>query len=268
MEQFINPDKTYHTFKSDTNSVNMRRGDICFRASRNTFSANTYQTNIVVELWFYRYACSENYTSNRCNISMEECIIWFDFIKKLFPFEYSISIDSENNNMYYMNICIKKANKLQYLFLMTAIRSVYERTNAIVMRDVFNLIKYELVSTDNLMDVFKIIMSTMQFSSGQTLFYSDIIIPLRSVSSYVEKLEKCDFSEIQNIDYYFNSSHVKTCLVLKKFGSNNIFKPSSIGKYEDLFDKDKIIERYKKYYRPVIEYHKKNKTLPEDFYYV
>ncbi len=275
MNHFIGSDRSYYYFKSDQKSWDAKGGDVCFARSRDTFcvlsnGTQVPETNIHVTLWFFNKSCQQNANlSNSCLITEEECRVWFDFLKMIFPFEYEFNVDAENPNRFKMEIYVTKATKVQYVWLMTAIRSVYERVNALVMMDVFNLLKYELVQTDNLMDLFKVIMSCMNFMSGQTLFYTGII-KLRSVESYREALNNKNLIHIQNIDGALSLTRNNTPQIV---GFNKVFtlhskKEDGYLEYKGINTKEAIINRYKSYYKPMIELYKNNNDLPEEFKYV
>ncbi len=262
MNHFVGSTKSFYTFKSNSFPyIDRLHGKACFFDSIEDWDDCSdgigYQENIEMELFIYKkWTIQNSETSHRTLLSKKELIIWFDLLREIFPYTYTL--DEADDYKYVMYINIAKANKAQYLWLLTGIRNVYESKSAIILKEVFSLVQYKLISTHNLVNIFKILWSYTNYGSSQTWFDTSDFILLRSVEDHKKAVlaQYCD-DQIQDLD---------------ESGISKIYMPDYLRVYdktheENRFNRINVFKRYIKYWLPMIKYYKEKNMLLKEISY-
>jgi hypothetical protein len=260
MNHLIGSDKSFYIFKANNiKRIDYSNGKICFAPIVKIYNNKPFNNyclkKIKMTIKFFKTNCDENVSlSNKTLLNKDELIIWFESLKQVFDYDYSLfDVDKD---FYLMDINIESANKVQFLWLMTGIRSVYEKVGALVIRDVFTLISDGVISSNNIINIFKIFFISMCFENTQT-WYSSMFLPklmTKEEQSHIvthEALGSCRLTTLESSSF-----------------KNNTRTSTSYVSYSTAFcDLKSPIKRYKKLYLPTIKLYKTYGILTEDIIY-
>ncbi len=260
MNYFLGNDRSWYKFISDEHSVDMYDGDVCFCEIFESFYDDDVYTNINMNIIFFKNVTDKNcHTTNRTLLTESELHNWFKVLQKVSYFDYTLQLLDADR--YMMNIRVDQANKLQLLWLLTGIRNVYENLNALVLKDVYKLMRFGLISSENTINIFKVLMTTYKWGSSQTWDSGSGCLQInRTIEDQKKAISNIvdDVNEMQHVDrspFYSEKSTLK----------QNAFGSAYQDKY---FKKTDVFKRYKVHYLPIIEQYKKNNLLLLDFKYV
>lgn len=254
MNYFGTNDKSFYIYKSDEVSyLNQSKGATCFYNSVQSFNSNSVQSNIELYLRVFHKEIEEyKFISHLSLLSKDEVKYWFSILNKVVPFSYKLYDLDDNSWM--IEIKIEKIKKLQYLWLITGIRNIYENFNALIIRDVFDLKYNGLIIHDNLINVFNVLFSVTNWYSTQTWSSNSWLALLPSLSELHNKLKLHDKDIFE-----FNISNVDNLKTKNRdtiFGEDNQNSPKNA---------EKIKDRYLNFYLPKIKEYKIHNLLPDDF---
>jgi hypothetical protein len=259
MNHFVGCDRSYYKlFEKDDLIINKIDGYVCFEPIVNFFDSKGIDSLIEdckINLRIYKKTTPyTGYTSHLMLINKREMILWFNQLKKVVPFNYSIITMPTR---YDVTLHLGTINKIKFLWLLTGIRNVYERNSAIYMKELFSLIKFNLVKPDNLINLFKILHSECNFTSGQCWFHKGYLIELEDLDLLKQKINKTP-ERIQTIDFmkdFPNPDPMTTATLYPILYTHNDFS------------KESVEERYYKYHIHHINLYKEKNLLPEKFEY-
>ncbi len=191
----------------------------------------------------------KNY-GHRCFLNDDEIVKYIEQLQQIVDFEYTISVINEH--FIEIEIRSEKMRLIQFKWLLTGLRNLYERSNSVVLNECFKLIEYGFIKTDEIISLFLLLLRFYNIDSLHSWVNDYICFPLEN-KQFKEHLSTTDDKLVNHL---FDYREIKPFLPF-----------NSIVEYKYKYDYKALKYKWENNYRPYLNLLKKENNSLEYIIY-